>query len=135
MRLGLEIELRRLAAAPHFDVVVGVAADGHGFVRDVGNAGQQLAKLARRRVFTCSSSAAISSPIARTCCCRSVVSTPSRFSLPISAVSALRARLQLFGFGDGGAALLVELAELIQIGRLAARGEAFRNPVEVGPEV
>jgi hypothetical protein len=43
--LGFEIELPGLAHAAHFDVVVGVFAHRHGFMRHVGNAGQQLARL------------------------------------------------------------------------------------------
>ena len=45
VRLGLEIELRGLAPAAHFDVVGFGAAHRHGFVRDVGNAGEQFLEL------------------------------------------------------------------------------------------
>ncbi len=44
MRLGFEIELARLAPAAHFDVVVRALAHRHGLVRDVGDAGHQIAK-------------------------------------------------------------------------------------------
>ncbi len=50
VRLGLEIELRRLAHAPHFHVVVGVSAHRHGFVRHIGDAGQQFAELLVQRL-------------------------------------------------------------------------------------
>jgi hypothetical protein len=42
--LGSKSNLPGLAHAAHFDVVVGAFAHRHGFVRHVGDAGQQLAK-------------------------------------------------------------------------------------------
>jgi len=54
-------------------------------MRDVGNAGQQF-RNSSSRFLTCSSSDAISPPIARTCACRSVVSAPSRLNFAISAL-------------------------------------------------
>ena len=44
MRFGREIELAGLAPAANFDVVVSAFADGHGLVRDVGDAGHQIAE-------------------------------------------------------------------------------------------
>ena len=42
---GLEIELARLAAAADLHVVIGTAADGHGFMRQVRDAGEEIAEL------------------------------------------------------------------------------------------
>ncbi len=44
MRLGLKIELARLAPAADFDVVVRALAHRHGFVRNIRNAGHQIAE-------------------------------------------------------------------------------------------
>src|SRR5665647_1719246 len=45
MSFGLEVELRRPARAAYFHVVVGGAAHRDGFVRDVGDAGEQFLEL------------------------------------------------------------------------------------------
>ena len=125
VRLGLEIELRRLAAAADLDVV-GLGSCPRGRTRAGCWECRPAARgTPRRAALTCSSSAAISSPMARTCFCRSVVSAPSRFSLPISCDSCVLPRLQLLGLGDGGPALAVELAELVEAGLVAPRGEPF----------
>ena len=44
MRLGREVELRRRSPAAHFDVVGLALADRHTVVRQVGNAGQDIAQ-------------------------------------------------------------------------------------------
>ena len=48
MRFGLEIERARLADAADFDVVLRPFPYRHGFVRHVGDAGQQVVETAFR---------------------------------------------------------------------------------------
>ena len=59
MGLGFEIELRGREVAADFDVVVGGAADGDGFMGDVGDAGEELLELVDRPSATSLSRAAI----------------------------------------------------------------------------
>ncbi len=42
VRLGSEIELRRRAPAPDFDIIFGRLSHGHAFVRQVGDAGENV---------------------------------------------------------------------------------------------
>jgi len=50
------------------------------------------------------------------------------------ALSALRRAFNCSDWRDGGAPLLVELAEAVEGGNVAAGGEALRDPIEVAPE-
>ena len=44
MRLGSEIELRRRAPAPHFDILLGAVPNRHARMRQVGNARENIAQ-------------------------------------------------------------------------------------------
>jgi len=103
----------------------------HGFVRDIGNARQQL-RNSSSSAFPCSSRPAISSFIDRTCSWRAPVSWPCRRSLPISALSAFtRASVARFERwrrgGDGRVRGTVQAGDGAASGERATLSKLFRK--------
>ena len=134
MSLGLEVELRRLARAAHFHVVVGGAAHRDGLVRDVGDAGEQFLELLVDGLHLF---------IER----GDLLRDGAHFLLPLRGVGAFAlefadfdrllvlARFELLGLGNGRPALPVQVAEPFQIDRAATGREAFGNSLEIAPEI
>ena len=120
--------------AAHFHVVVFGLADGDGLVGDVGDAGQQFLELLVDRVHLFIERGDLVGDGAH---CLLPLGGVGAFALELADLDALLvlARFELFGFGNGGPALLVQGAEAIQIDRAAAGRQAFRNSLEVAPEV
>src|ERR1035441_8411809 len=107
---------------------------GHGFVRDVGDRGEQLLKA---RVEGLDLLIERGDPGLHGAHLFLLLSGIGALTPPLAHLSALLidASLQLLGLGDGGAAGVVELTKLVQAGYVAARGKAFGNALEVGAEV
>ena len=71
----------------------------------------------------------------------------ANLGLPLGGVGALAAqagdlrafgiaaRLQLFGPGDGGTAVAVELAKAVEVRRISASRQPLCNALEIGPEM
>ena len=134
VRFGLEIELRRIAHAAHFQIVVGILAHRHGIVRHVGNSGQQFLEfgirglrlflergdfdLHRAHLFLQGGSIAAG-------------------LLQFADLRALRvgASLELFGLRDSGAATHVEFPEPVEVRRVTARGQTRCDVFEVASEM
>ncbi len=134
MRFGGEIVGAGLAHAAHFHVVVGVLAHRHGFVRDVGDAGQQILKLGVDALHLLVQGCDLRLQHADLLpLCRSVLALPQQRS--DFGACLIDGRLQLLGLRDGGTAALVQVAELLEARRIAARCEPFGHPVEIVPEV
>ncbi len=134
MRLGSEIELPRLAHAAHLDVIRFAFAHRHRFMRQVGNAGQQLAKAVfeslllffeRRHARLGSADGLLFGG--------GVEALP--LHLPDLLALRIALRLELLGFRDRRPPLLVQFPELFQAGARAARGQAGRNRIKIVTDV
>ena len=110
------------------------AADGDGLVGDIGDAGEQFLELFVDGVHLGVERGDLLGDGADfLLALRSV----GAFALEFADLDALLvlARFELFSLGNGRPALLVQGAEPIQINRTATGREAFRNSLEVVPEV
>ena len=74
------------------------------------------------------------SPIARTSCCSAAVSGACFAQLADFRALGVALRLELFGFGQRGAALGIEGPELIDVELKSARGQTLGDGVEIGAE-
>jgi len=102
-------------------------------LRNIGNAGQQFLELAIHRLDLL---------IER----RDLLSHGAHVLLAFGSVHALApqfgdfgsleiaARFEILNLTNGGAAFLVEFAETLDRRRVAARGQALRNAIEIVPE-
>ena len=133
MRLGLEIELARLAPAPDFDVIVGASAYRHRFVRNVGNTGHQVAErlvgglgFLFERANTVRHGPDVLLQLA------GVLTFFAKFRDFGAFCIALR--LELLGLGERRTALRVQRPELLEIQLIAARCQALGDRVQVRPE-
>ena len=124
-------KLRRRAPAADFDVIVGALAGGHGVVRQCWERRPATGGTFRRALWRCSSSAVMRSPISRTFCWRSAASWPALLQLADFLRFGVALRFELFGFGERGAALGVELAERFDVEREAAIGQPLGDRVEI----
>src|SRR6185437_2182087 len=115
------------------DVVLGASARGHGSVRHVGNAGQQLAVLVVElfRAFF-ERGSAITHFANLLLAFRRVL---ARFNELADFLGfGFAQSLELFGFGKRGAPLGIELAESFDVEREAAVRQPGGDRVEILPE-
>ena len=131
--LRFEVELPRLAHAPHLHVVFGIFAHRHGFMGNVGNTGQQVSK---RHVERLDQLIAVRDHLLLRAHLLLQLAGVGALALQLSDRGALGIHLglQLFGQGDCVAPLSIQLAKAVEAGNVAAGGQALRDPVEVAPE-
>ena len=128
VRLGLEIEAGRLAHAPHLDVRVRVPAHRHGFVRHVGDAGQNLAELLVERGHLPLERGDLNLQCAHLLLAGGGIGALAAQVADFGALH-VQAGLQPLALGDGHTAPPIDLAKLVQAGNIAAPCETPRNLV------
>ena len=123
MGFGFEIELRRRAPAPHLDIVFGALADGNGLVRHIRHRREHAAK---PLVEFLDPLVEAGHPFAHRAHALLRFAGIDALSLQLRDFLAggVSLRLQLLGFGDGGAAFAIEGAEGLRVERVAAVRQA-----------
>ncbi len=130
MRFRREIELARHAYAADFDVSAFAASYRHRFVGQVRDARQHLAeRFIRRFLFGFQDGNPFADGPHLLLAFGGVLTRLAKFSDLYGL--GVAAGFQLFRFGDGGAAALVELAVTIEIRRIAAGLQPLGNTIEV----
>src|SRR5579871_2056259 len=133
MSFGLEIEFSGVATAADLDVIVCTVSDRYGLVRKVGDAGEEIAELVVEELdFFVEGGDPVADFPDLLLAFAGVGTGLAQFG-DLRALG-VAARLKLFGFGDGGAAALIQIAELIETRDGSTRGKALGDLVEVGAE-
>ena len=129
--LRLKVELRRSPVAPDLDVIVLRPAYGHALMRHVGKPYKEFLKLLVDGLHLL---VQVRDLVAKRTNGLLQFGSVRAVALQLSDLRALGVlvRLELFGLGDGRAALFVELAKTVEGEVAAARGEPFGDMVEVG---
>ena len=133
MRFGLEIKLARLAPAPHLDIVVGGLAHRHRLMRDIRyprqHGPERLIQILHPVVQSSDTFAHGSNLLLQL---RRIDALLSQFR-DVGAF-AIALRLKLLGFRHRRAPIGVERSELLGVQLEAARGQALRYRVQIGPK-
>ena len=130
MCFGLEIELRRIAYAPHFQVVMLIFAYRHGLVRHVGNSGKEFLELRVDGVPLLIERGNLDLHVALLLLEDRGVRAGFPQLADFEGIGVI-AGSQLLRFGDGRAPPLVQFPVAIQIGRITAGLQPLRDAVEI----